>query len=638
MCGIAGVAGEPDQHAAAWLVGAMTDALARRGPDGAGVESWPNAVLGHRRLAIFDLSDAGAQPMRSPDGRIGVVFNGAVYNFVALREELEGAGFRFRSQTDTEVLVHGYAAWGIDALVARLRGMFAFAMWDDRAGTLHLVRDRLGQKPLAYRIDGGRLAFASTPAALRAAGLCGEIDPEAVAEYLDFGFVTDAHCIYRGVHKLPPASIATFASGTLHLRRYWEPPEAGTDARSFAHIVDEAEAHLLDAVRIRLAADVPVGALLSGGIDSSLVCWAVSQLGGSVTAFTVATPGDHWDESADAMKTAHELGIPHRVIAADPHGTPDVDELIAAYAEPFACASALGMLGVSERVRSEATVLLTGDGGDDVFLGYPRQAAFLRAQRAAERLPAWATSLWRFGGRAAPRLGPLRRAAHFADYASGGLGAITRAHDGIDVMQARGMIGERLAGVRLAHRELPLSASAGRHALDDFLRYERQTRFTGEYLVKVDGGAMYHALEARSPFLDHRLWEFAAALPYETRLHGNTLKAILREIARRRIGERLARGAKRGFGIPATRWIAGKWNARVREAFQESILAKEGWIDAAPVRAAIDRCKPGDTAPVQLWHLFVLECWMRRYGTMSIDRHGVAGRLTARRSTVSASH
>lgn len=276
----------------------MLCSFARRGPDGEGVETWSKAILGHRRLAIFDLSDLGRQPMLSPDRQRGIVFNGAIYNFRALRAELEFERFRFTSETDTEVLLHGYDAWGIDKLVAKLRGMFAFAIWDNATQKLFLVRDRLGVKPLVYAIKDGVLAFASTVRALKDAGFVSEIDDKAVAEYLEFGYVTDARTIYCGAEKVQAASIVEWSNGTARLREYWQPPdvdEAGS-APSFEEAVEETEQLFLRAVERRLQADVPVGALLSGGVDSSLVCWAIAKLGSDITAFTVSTPGDRWDE------------------------------------------------------------------------------------------------------------------------------------------------------------------------------------------------------------------------------------------------------------------------------------------------------------------------------------------------------
>jgi asparagine synthase (glutamine-hydrolysing) len=615
MCGIAGWLGT-NLPAAKDAVAAMTGAMARRGPDAEGLESWDDAVLGHRRLSIFDLSEAGRQPMVSPDRQTAVVFNGAIYNFPQLRAELEARGCRFLSNTDTEVILHGYREWGFERLVERLHGMFAIGLWDARARKLCLVRDRLGVKPLYYTIrPDGSLAFASTARALRAAGLAGDLDTLAVAEFLEFGYVTDDRSIYRGVQKLGAAEALEWADGAIKRRRYWQPCSAEDHKPvRFEEAVEHTEQLLLDAVKMRLFADVPVGALLSGGIDSSLVCWAVAKLGGNLTTYTIATPGERqWDESGDAAETARRLGIAHKILPADPEeiARTGIDELTAAYGEPFACSSALGMLQLSRAIKPEATVLLTGDGGDDVFLGYPHHKFLWTAQRIAHLTPAFAARGWYSVRGSALRWGALRRAAHFLDYVTGGLAAIAVAHDGWPVYERNGMLGERLKGIRLPQRSMQWTPQAGRRVLTDFLVYHREGQFVGEYMTKVDGSTMYYALEARSPFLDQKLWEYASALPYSVRLHGGQLKAVLRAIAHRHLGARVGSGPKRGFTIPAQRWLATRWLAEARELFATSLLAKEGWIRPAAVLRQLERAGQRQWAPLQLWYLYVLEHWLR---------------------------
>ena len=626
MCGIAGLVGEGDRAGAANAVRSMMRALKHRGPDGEGLEVWDGAALGHVRLAIFDLSEAGRQPMLSQGREAGVVFNGAIYNFRELRAELESRGYAFESDADTEVLVHGYAEWGIEELVSRLRGMFAFGLWDDRKRKLFLVRDRLGVKPLVYAERGGRIAFASTVRALRRAGLLGELDPQAMAEYLHFGYVTDDRAIYRGATKVPAATIVEWsAEGGLRASSYWSPPTAAAPAKvSFDEAVEETERLLLRAVEMRLHADVPVGALLSGGVDSSLVCWAVARLGGDVTAYTIGVPGDPADEAPDARATAEALGIAHHILEMPASEAPDVSELASSFAEPFACSSALGMLKVSRAVAPSATVLLTGDGGDDVFLGYHEHLHLRLAQAVARRLPGVLGRSWLSGRDHFPRVGLLRRAASFMDYVTGGVGAVARASDGLPFCRREGLLGERLMEIEIDQRRMPVSLAAGRSVLDDYLEYDRRTRFVGEFLPKVDGATMRHALEARSPFLDQELWEFAAALPYDVRLRRGELKAVLRELARRKIGERVARGRKRGFSVPAQRWIAGIWRGDVEAAFNDSLLAAEGWVRPEAVLAALARVEPGGTAPLPLWHLYALEAWMR-YERSEADAARVRG-------------
>ena len=612
MCGIAGVVGFENPTLALEGVQQMVHALARRGPDSEGLECWPDVVLGHRRLAIFDLSDAGRQPMMSPDRSLGVVFNGAIYNFRTLTTELAAAGAQFRSRTDTEVLLHGYHRWGIHGLVARLRGMFAFALWDNAQRTLYLVRDRLGIKPLVYAERNGCIGFASTVRALRAGGWAGDLDEEALAEYLEFGFVTDRRAIYQGFTKVPAASIVRWRDGVLQTEEYWTPPPvrlAGTP--TFEEAVEETERLFLAAVERRLDADVPVGALLSGGLDSGLVCWAVTKLGADLTAFTVGTPGDPEDETTDACATARELGIRHRLVGLPASERPGVEELASAYAEPFACASALGMLRVCKEVASSAKVLLTGDGGDDLFLGYPRHRHLWLAERLARMTPPRASAWWRSARASFEPATPFRRAVHFLDYATGGLGAFIEAHDGLPTYHREGLLGERLATVTIDQRRIPWSGDSGRRVLTEYLEYDRRTQFVAEYLTKVDGAAMHYALEARSPFLDQDLWEFASALPPAIRLRGGRLKAVLRELARRRIGHRIAGGRKRGFSIPVERWLAGRWLPHVEATLRSSRLVGDGWISSEGLRAELRASAQRGRARHQLWYLYVLECWMR---------------------------
>ena len=579
---------------------------------------WPDAALGHRRLSIFDLSEAGKQPMLSADRSIGVVFNGAIYNFLELRHELRRTGYEFRSQTDTEVLLHGYLEWGIDRLAARIQGMFAFAIWDQALGRLFLVRDRLGVKPLAYCVRNEAITFASTPRALKAAlPNEPELDPLAVAEFLEWGFVTDARSIYRSVRKLPPATILEWENGRISTREYWRPP--ASDAKiGFEDAVAETERLLLESVRLRLRTDVPAGALLSGGIDSSLVCWAASELGCRFKAFTIGVPGDPSDESADAWSTARRLGLRHETVVL-PSAAASVQELASAFPEPFACSSALGMLRLSRAVKTSATVLLTGDGGDDVFLGYPEHRHYFFAERAARMLPRSASPAWRTLRQGVPMRGCLRRAVHFMDFVVGGLAAVPAASSGIEDYVDRDLLGHRLSRVRIPQREMAWPRELGRMLLTDFLEYDRKQRFTGEYLPKVDGSTMHHAIEARSPFLDHHLWSFASSLPHELRLKGGALKAVLRELARRKLGEGVARGRKRGFTVPAERWITGRWRREVSTLFEDSLLAENGWIREDAVARELNRLAPGEPSTV-LWRLFVLETWMRHEQEISVER------------------
>jgi len=487
--------------------------------------------------------------------------------------------------------------------------MFAFAVWDDRSRELFLVRDRLGVKPLVYALRGTTIGFASTVRALRAAGFGGALDPQAVIDFLEWGVVPEQRTIYRGLAKLPPASIGHWRNGELVIRRYWEPPDAEPTRRiSFTDAVDQAEQLLLAAVRRRTRADVAIGALLSGGVDSALVCWALSQVGSEIKCFTYAAPGKPEDESADAVQTAQELGIPLTVLhAEDSHD--EWADFEAAYAEPFACGSALGMLRLSRAAHQAVTVLITGDGGDDVFLGYPHHRFLYQAQRLARNTPRVLARLAIQAGLGTPSKGPARRARNFAGYVAGGLGAFLRARPQARYFAWRGLLGPRLREFSPSSQSVPITPGAGRSVLDDYLGYARAHQFVAEYLTKVDGATMYFGLEARSPFLDHALWEFAAALPYSLRLRTGALKAVLREVARRRIGERVAAGPKRGFEVPIGAWLLGKWRRRSEELLEDSLLASGGWLEA---RRLLELTREEPVPELNLWYAVVLEAWLRR--------------------------
>lgn len=611
MCGIAGFVNSGNTQRARDHVGCMLPELAGRGPDAEGLHTWPGVAFGHRRLAILDLSDLGKQPMVSEDGEVGLVFNGCIYNFLELRAELQKRGHQFKSECDTEVLLRGYREWGISKLTRLCRGMFAFAIWDQPRRTLFLVRDRLGVKPLVYAARNGQIGFASTVGALRAAGLANEISRDAVLEFLEFGYVPGDRSIYSELQKVPPATILTWRDGDIQSECYWELPAA--DERSpltFEDAVRETERLIVEAVKLRLISDVPIGALLSGGIDSTLVCWAMRELHANVKAFTVGTPGDKSDESPAAAAIARKLGIRHEVVTLAESKAP-LDDLAVAFSEPFASQSALGVMRVCAAVKPMATVLLTGDGGDDVYLGYPYFLNAWRAETLANRLPGFAPTFWKAARPFARLAPPMKRAANFLDYTTGGLGAYTRVRDGLPYYGAHHLFGDHLADLQLRQRQMAASFSSARRLLSQVFDYHRRTEFLGEYMPKVDGGTMFHAIEARAPFLDQMLWEFAAALPPSIRFHGGQLKAVLREIVRRRLGSEIADRPKQGFTVPAEKWIATRWQGAFELLRGETELESGGWIRKGALGPVIDRALAQQSAPKQLWYLLVLENWLQ---------------------------
>jgi asparagine synthase (glutamine-hydrolysing) len=369
---------------------------------------------------------------------------------------------------------------------------------------------------------------------------------------------------------------------------------------------------ILDAVELRLVSDVPIGTLLSGGIDSTLVCWALSRLKADVRAFTVGTPDDPQDESLQARDTALRLGVPHEIIDLRLDEPPPFEELTAAYSEPFASPSAMGMLRVSRAAASKATVLLTGDGGDDVFLGYPFFLNAWKAQNLAERLPGSSPQIWNAVRPLARRVPALRRASNFLDYAVGGIGAYGRVRLGLPYFTERGLQGPMLRQLDVAYRRQPASLASARRLVAEVFAFHRRMHFTSEFMTKVDGGTMYYSLEARCPLLDHRLWEYAAALPPALHFHGGRLKAVLREIVRRHAGPEIAFRRKQGFTIPVEKWLASKWRSHLSELKEGTMLAREGWIEAKQLSAAVDEALTRDEISKQLWHTLVLERWLRR--------------------------
>lgn len=611
MCGIAGFVDLQNRIDAATVVGKMLPALALRGPDGEGVEQWPGVALGHRRLAIIDLSEAGRQPMLSADGKVGVTFNGCIYNFLELRKQLESSGHRFRSHCDTEVLIEGYLAWGIEKLVRKIEGMFAFAIWDARDQSLYVVRDRLGVKPLLYCAQDNKLAFASTLAALRAGGFGQQLNPTALLQFLEFGFVPDTSCIYAGITKLPPGHYLSWRNGEFQQHRYWSLSLNQDPKISFEDAVRETEGLLVEAVRKRLVADVPIGVLLSGGVDSGLVCWALKKLNVNIRSFTVGTPGDRDDETAAAKVTANYLGISNEVVTLSDESSAPLDQLNAAYSEPFASTSALGLLRVSKSVRSHATVLLTGDGGDDVFLGYSLFRYAWQAQQLAQRTPRLAASIIQAAEPALRAVPPFRRPASFLSYAVGGIGAMTRVREGLPYYEDFGVLGSHLEGEFLAERNQPASIEAARRLMDDRFQFHMQYHFLSEFMPKVDGATMYHALEARSPMLDHQFWEFGAKVPYAVRLRDGVQKAVLREIARRHLGPAVSNRPKLGFTIPAEQWLLNRWRADLDALGADSLAAKQGWFRQDGLAKSVSHAVSTNRAAVQLWRLVVFEHWLR---------------------------
>ena len=616
MCGIAGIIGNQgasDGGRAVEMCARMCGTLVHRGPDDSGV--WASedggVVLGHRRLSILDLSPLGRNPMAWDGGRLRLTYNGEIYNFRELRRQLEDEGFRFRSQTDTEVILAAYDRWGTQC-AERFVGMFAFAIWDEPRRRLMLARDRLGKKPLYYSLRGGRLSFASELKALvKDPAFPRTVDRDALKLYLRYGYVPAPYSIFEAARKLPPGHIATFEAGRLELVRYWDPVAI---ARSERADVSAAEADvaleklLTDAVARRMVADVPVGAFLSGGIDSSLVVALMQDAGsGPARTFTIRFENPAYDESPHAAAVARHLGTDHHEETCSTSVMLDLTERLPEFFdEPFADSSAIPTYLVSQATRAQVTVALSGDGGDELFFGYPRYFFVDRAQwllsapRPVRRMLAHiaAQAPWRRVQRTADVLrdddrDPYKR---FISYWSGP-----------DVHALAGAAPETPA-YSSAFERLQTLSTVERSPILDLVSY-----LPDDILTKVDRASMAVGLETRCPLLDHRVAEFALRLPLHLKTDGRVGKLPLRRLLQKRVPLHLIDRPKMGFGVPLAEWLRGPLRSRMAAYVEGPVLDGIG-MDAAPVRRQWQEFLAGRSHRTDvLWNIFALGAWVEHW-------------------------
>ncbi|MFN4128623.1 MAG: asparagine synthase (glutamine-hydrolyzing) [Paracoccaceae bacterium] len=618
MCGLFGEIGSR-RLVDPRVIDRISSSLIHRGPDSAGFASGEGWMLGFRRLAILDLSAEGSQPMRSDDGRYILVFNGEVYNYLELRAELEAKGERFHTGTDTEVVLRLFIRDGTAAL-HRLNGMFAFAVLDLHTRRYTVVRDRFGKKPMYLRLGDGTLRFASELRALLEWPQADrQIDPDAVIEYLSLGYIPGDRCIFKGYTKLPPGHVAQgdFDHPTSTSEHWWtlniEPGQSAPEKED--SLLEELDALLSDATDLRMRSDVPVALLLSGGIDSGLVGSYAAKSGAATLALVAGFDRADYDETALARQTAQHIGMRVEVLTMQDNNLTDVDQVALAYDEPFGDPSALPMLHICAAARSHATVLLTGDGGDEAFGGYRR---YVEAQkyRGVMAMPgAIGRLLWSVAGH---RLGP-RHAYRLAKATlpDGLLGAV---FDGLGLARDPALSQLIPSGPDVA-RDV---AGSVRHAWSatqgkDLLSRQRQFDYAhylpDDVLVKVDRASMTHSTEARSPFLDYRVAEFAAKLPTRLVLRDGQGKWMLRQLAKRRLPHDVAAGSKRGFGVPIGDWIRTPAGiAMVRERLADPAANPLQLWQISGVEALLSQHLKGvrDFGD-QFWRLLVLESWLRHH-------------------------
>ena len=617
MCGIAGwFAFARERVVDPGLAKAMADRLVHRGPDGGGVHKGPGYALAHRRLSIVDLA-GGAQPMGLPDGTLWVTFNGEIYNYLELRAELEQRGRVFRTNSDTEVLLHGYRVWGTE-LAAKLRGMFAFVVVDETTHEAYAARDRLGKKPFHWLLQDGLFAFASELKALHALGFDRKLRADAIAWFLAMRYVPDPATVFANVHKLEPAHWLRLRGGKVETRRYWQ-LEFGSEQSDRSACAERTLALLDEAVRVRLMGEVPLAPFLSGGVDSYAVTDSMTRtLGRSVQACTIGFPDPAFDERPAARESAAACGATLLEGVLQPEQLLDLDWYADTYDEPFSDSSAVPTYHVCKLARQHVTVALSGDGGDESFGGYRRYLFDSRENRLRAMLPG---GLWRGLGAIYPKADWLPRWLR---------GKRTLQNLGTDpaIAYARSVSShlpeEVLAVLRPEHHaaagdpHAPLlaayraAAQRVRSPLHRAVATDLSTWLAGDILVKADRASMAVALEVRCPFLDHVLMEHAAQIPPAWHFAGGRTKSFLRQTLAPRLLPAALQRKKQGFSVPLRAWCRGPVGDAVEGLLGDSLLGQ--WLDPTVVRTLLQRHRQGigDHAEM-LWAVLVLARFLRRW-------------------------
>ncbi len=617
MCGIAGYVSDNVYPPA--VLRAMTRALAHRGPDADGFHVAGRVHLGHRRLSVIDI-DGSPQPMAASDGSCVVVFNGEIYNFRELREELGRGGWNFRTSGDTEVLLAGWQAWG-ERVVDHLRGMFAFVLWDQTQQVLFAARDHLGVKPFHYAWDGATLVFGSElKSVLAHPAVAAEVDLAALRLYLECQFIPAPHAIFRAVRKLPPGHTLRLTGRQLDVRPYWRIDYADKLVFTDAEAEEALDRELRASVAGMLVADVPLGAFVSGGVDSSLIAAIMTELtGGPIDTFNIGFEGGvAVSEHREAARVAAHLGSRHHALMLAPDHVLDAfDRWIEVFDEPFADQAALPTMLLSEFARRDVTVALTGEGADEVFGGYSNYRKRIREERwvrwlahPASPLPALARALpanLRRDRLLRSLTEPLPRryrtipnlfdvVLHPTLFTPAFLAATAGAPD----------VGD-LAAAAYAEADAP-------EYLDRMLHVDTRLWLPDDLLTKVDRATMTHSLEARVPYLDHRFVEFCARLEPAQKIRGTTHKSLLKRVARRYLPAEIVERGKQGFVMPLTEWLAGRLHGELDEHLGEGGLARRGLFrDGVLARLRSEHRRGRRNHAGRLWALLILERWFRRY-------------------------
>jgi asparagine synthase (glutamine-hydrolysing) len=627
MCGIVGMFDtQGRREAPVERLRRMNASQLHRGPDEGGELFAPGVALGHRRLSIIDLS-SGQQPMYNHDGSVAIVYNGEIYNFPELTKELTAAGYRFKTHSDTEVVIHAWEAWG-EECVKRFNGMFAFAVWDSNRQSLFLGRDRLGKKPLYYTTVDGWLCFASELKSLMTLpGIERRMDVRAIEDYFAYGYVPDPRTILRSVHKLAPAHTLLAERGKVHApREYWDVAFKANGARPPAEIQEELLHRLREAVRIRLMSEVPLGAFLSGGVDSSAVVAMMAGLSADpVNTCSISFGDPKYNESQYALQVAKQFGTRHNVEQVDPADFDLLDRLATVYDEPFADSSAIPTYRVCQLARRHVTVALSGDGGDETFAGYRRYPWHMREERVRSVLPLGVRrSVFGTLGRLYPRIdwAPkyLRAKSTLEslgwDSLQGYFHSVSIIADRVRLPMYTPEFREQLQGY---HALEVLQKHAERAPTRDplsLVQYlDLKTYLPGDILVKVDRAAMANSLEVRVPILDYTFIDWASGLPAALKLHQGEGKYVFKKSLEPVLPREVLYRDKMGFAVPIAQWFRGPLQARMRETLLSGGLMEMGILDRSWVEALIKQHQSGrKDHSAALWALLMFGSCTRQLG------------------------